>query len=186
MSSSCGHRSVAVTSKRLSESESDSPRGTSSKHRRLGMEKDTSRLLNISAGHAEVLQDIQTSQRPKPSNIHCFLLGACEFCLLASADEKAGAGLAMHMSHLTAEKLIRVLQDLEGGSSVRSACQRQHISTQTFYRWRNRMMVKITKPLERLHVLETENRRLKRKIAELSLDYNALRAALINETRREC
>lgn len=92
----------------------------------------------------------------------------------------------MHMSHLTAEKLIRVLQDLEGGSSVRSACQRQHISTQTFYRWRNRMMVKITKPLERLHVLETENRRLKRKIAELSLDYNALRAALINETRREC
>ena len=92
----------------------------------------------------------------------------------------------MHMSHLTAEKMIRVLQDLDVGLTVKNACQRQHISTHTFYRWRNKMLGHITKPLERLQDLESENRRLKRKIAELSLDYNALRAALINEPRREC
>jgi putative transposase len=92
----------------------------------------------------------------------------------------------MHMSRLTAEKMIRVLQDLDGGLTVKNACQRQHISTQTFYRWRSKMLGQMTKPLERLHDLESENRRLKRKIAELSLDYNSLRAALINESRREC
>jgi hypothetical protein len=96
----------------------------------------------------------------------------------------------MQMSRLTAEKMILVLQDLDMGLTVKSACQRRHMSPQTFYRWRNRMMGQFTKPftkpLERLHDLESENRRLKRKIAELSLDYNALRAALITETRREC
>ena len=92
----------------------------------------------------------------------------------------------MQRSRLTAEKMIRVLRDLDVGLTVRRACRRQHLSRQTFYRWRNRMLGQTTKPLERLHDLESENRRLKRKIAELSLDYNALRAALINETRREC
>jgi putative transposase len=92
----------------------------------------------------------------------------------------------MQMSRLTAEKMIRVLQDLDMGLTVKSACQRRHMSPQTFYRWRNWMMGQFTKPLDRLHDLESENRRLKRKIAELSLDYNALRAALITETRREC
>jgi hypothetical protein len=48
------------------------------------------------------------------------------------------------------------------------------------------MLGQLTKPLERLHDLENENRRLKRKIAELSLDYNTLRAALITEAKREC
>ncbi|WP_447603623.1 transposase [Nitrospira sp. Nam80] len=92
----------------------------------------------------------------------------------------------MHMSRVTGEKVIRVLQDLDVGLTVKKACRRQHISPQTFYRWRNWMLGQMSKPLERLHDLESENRRLKRKIAELSLDYNALRAALINETRREC
>jgi putative transposase len=90
------------------------------------------------------------------------------------------------MSRLTARKMVHVLQDLDMGLTVRSACQRRHISPQTFYRWRNRMLGQLTKPLERLHDLENENRRLKRKIAELSLDYNTLRAALITEAKREC
>jgi putative transposase len=110
---------------------------------------------------------------------------AREFLLLASTQE-AGAGPPMHMSRSTAKKMLRVLQDLDSGFTVRSACQRRHLSPQTFYRWKNRIMGQLANPLGRLHDLEDENRRLKRKIAELSLDYNALRAALITETRREC
>jgi putative transposase len=90
------------------------------------------------------------------------------------------------MSRLTARKMVHVLQDLDMGLTVRSACQRRHISPQTFYRWRNRILRYRAKPLERLHDLESENRRLKQRIAELSLDYNSLRAALITETKREC
>ena len=82
--------------------------------------------------------------------------------------------------------MIRVLQDVDRGLTVRRACRRQHISPQTFYRWRNRILGHRTKPLERLHDLESENRRLKQRIAELSLDYNTLRVALITETKREC
>ena len=92
----------------------------------------------------------------------------------------------MQLSRFTADKIMAVLQDLDTGLTVKNACERQHLSTQTFYRWRHRMMGRITKRLERLEDLESENRRLKRKIAELSLDYNALRAALINESRSEC
>ena len=37
-----------------------------------------------------------------------------------------------------------------------------------------------------IYELEEENRRLKQTIAELSLDYNSLRAALVKESRSEC
>lgn len=92
----------------------------------------------------------------------------------------------MTMSRQTAEKLILVLKDLDAGYTITGACKRQQMSTQVFNRWRNKLIGQGKKPLERLVFLENENRRLKQKIAELSLDYNALRAALVNETRREC
>lgn len=38
----------------------------------------------------------------------------------------------------------------------------------------------------RLNHLESENRRLKRQVAELWLDYTSLRNALINGKGREC
>lgn len=92
----------------------------------------------------------------------------------------------MTMSRQTAEKMIRVINDLDAGYTISIACKRQHMSMQVFNRLRNKLIGQGKKPMERLIFLENENRRLKQKIAELSLDYNALRAALVNETRREC
>jgi putative transposase len=90
----------------------------------------------------------------------------------------------MRMSQSTVDKLIHVLGDLEDGLTVRGACRRHHLSTHTFYRWKKTMSGK--SPMERLRFLECENRRLKHRMAELSLDYHALRSALVNEPGREC
>jgi putative transposase len=92
----------------------------------------------------------------------------------------------MPMSPLTAEKLSAVLEDLTAGSTIKEACRRRRLSPQTFYRWGHRVIGETMQPLERLHDVEEENRRLKRTFAELSLDYNILRAALINQPFGEC
>jgi hypothetical protein len=57
----------------------------------------------------------------------------------------------------------------------------------TFYRWRASVAAhKSEEGDTRLNHLESENRRLKRQVAELWLDYTSLRNALINGKGREC
>lgn len=92
----------------------------------------------------------------------------------------------MRIPRLTVKRLIGVLRDVNAGDTVRNACQRHQLSTQTFYRLRNQIHSMGAVPKQRLRYLESVNRRLRITIAELSLDYNALRAALVNDSRREC
>jgi hypothetical protein len=56
----------------------------------------------------------------------------------------------------------------------------------TFYRWRASVATHKSEEGARLNHLESENRRLKRQVAELWLDYTSLRNALINGKGREC
>ena len=81
---------------------------------------------------------------------------------------------------------MAILEDVMSGSSIQNACRRRHLTPQTFYRWSYGMIERTMKGLQRRRDVEEENRRLKRRIAELSLDYNMLRAALINEPYGEC
>ncbi|KXK01101.1 MAG: hypothetical protein NBKEAIPA_02740 [Nitrospirae bacterium] len=69
---------------------------------------------------------------------------------------------------------------------VATVCQEFNISLSTFYRWRLRFAQPKSQEGTRLHDLESENRRLKRQVAELWLDYTSLRNALINGMGREC
>ena len=92
----------------------------------------------------------------------------------------------MPFSRVTVTMLMSILRELDAGASVKAVCQRHHVSPQTVYRWRNRLRAKGTGSLERLQRLEHENRQLKRQVAELSMDYNALRTALITQAKAEC
>ncbi len=92
----------------------------------------------------------------------------------------------MPFPRVTVTLLMSILQELNAGASVKTICQRHHVSPQTVYRWRNRLRAQGAGSLERLQRLENENRQLKRKVAELSLDYNALRTALITPAKVEC
>jgi putative transposase len=92
----------------------------------------------------------------------------------------------MPLSRVSVTILMSILKELNAGATVKTVCRRHHVSPQTVYRWRNRLRAQGAGSFERLQRLENENRQLKRKVAELSMDYNALRTALITQAKVEC
>ena len=73
------------------------------------------------------------------------------------------------------EQIIRILKDVEGGTSVAEVCRKYGVSEQTAYRWRNKYGGLETSELQRLRELETENARLKKIVAQQVLDIDALK-----------
>lgn len=92
----------------------------------------------------------------------------------------------MSTSRFTREKIRSALRELNAGHTIREVSRKHGISTATLYRWRAKLGFKKKPTKGRLRALEIENRRLKSKFAELTLDYNSLRTALVNEVKREC
>ena len=81
----------------------------------------------------------------------------------------------------TAEEIISKLREAEvviaAGSTVVGATRRIGVSEQTFYRWRAEYGGLRVDQARRLKQLETENSRLKRAVAELTLDNQILKEA---------
>jgi len=84
-------------------------------------------------------------------------------------------------SHST-EQIIGILREAEvflgQGQTVGDVCRSFDISEQTYYRWRKEYGGIRTDQARRLKELEKENARLKRLVAELSLDNAILREAV--------
>lgn len=77
----------------------------------------------------------------------------------------------------TEEQILRVLREGESGVGTRDLCQKYNISEQTFYRWRSKFGRIQNSNAKRLRELEEENTRLKRIVADLTLDNAMLRDA---------
>ena len=81
----------------------------------------------------------------------------------------------------TPEEVINKLREAEvviaAGGTVAEASRRIGISEQTFYRWRAEYGGVRIDQARRLKQLETENSRLKRAVAELTLGNQVLREA---------
>lgn len=73
------------------------------------------------------------------------------------------------------EQIIRILKEVETGTSVAEVCRKYGVSEQTVYRWRSRYGGLETSELQRLRELEAENSRLKRIVAQQALDIDALK-----------
>jgi transposase-like protein len=71
-------------------------------------------------------------------------------------------------------------------STVKVVCKEYGISPQYLLPVESQLATHKSEDGARLHHLESENRRLKRQVAELWLDYTSLRNALINGKGREC
>jgi putative transposase len=93
---------------------------------------------------------------------------------------------SVRKAHFSERQRKQILQEGHTHGTVKQVCERYGISTRTFYRWQALSMGKKESEIMRLRDLERENRRLKQQIAELSLDYQSLRAALVKESRSEC
>jgi transposase-like protein len=74
----------------------------------------------------------------------------------------------------TAEQIIFKLREVEvlvnQGASIAEACRKIAVTEQTYYRWRKEYGGMGTEQLRRLKELEKENARLKRVVADLSLE----------------
>jgi len=80
------------------------------------------------------------------------------------------------------EQIIRNLLEadamLASGKTIGQVCQTLEVSEQTFHRWRNQYGGMKAGEAKRLKELEEENRRLKKVVAELTLDKDILQEAL--------
>ena len=82
----------------------------------------------------------------------------------------------------TPEQIIRKLREadqrLSEGRSIAEVVQQLAISEQTFHRWRNQYGGMKADEAKRLKELEIENKRLKKAVADLTLDKQILEEAL--------
>ena len=82
----------------------------------------------------------------------------------------------------TPQQVVRKLQEaqaaLSAGRELAAVCQMLGISEQTYYRWRSKYGGMKAEGARRLALLEEENSRLKKLVADLSLDKAILTEAL--------
>ncbi len=88
----------------------------------------------------------------------------------------------MKRNRFTVEQIIRMLREAEvhlsQGKSVKPVSRELGITEQTYYRWRKEYGGMEVSQARRLKELEQENARLKRAVADLTLDKLILREAL--------
>jgi putative transposase len=70
----------------------------------------------------------------------------------------------------TEEQIAFILQQVELGAPVQEVCRKIGVTEQTFYRWKNKYGGMLPSDMKRLRQLEEENTRLKKLVADLSLD----------------
>jgi putative transposase len=85
---------------------------------------------------------------------------------------------AMKKTKFTEEQIAFALKQAETGTSVQEVIRKLGISEQTFYNWKKKYGGLGPSELRRLKQLEEENHRLKRMVADLSLDKQMLQDVL--------
>ena len=87
----------------------------------------------------------------------------------------------MRRSRFSVEQIVAVLKQVELGLTVSDATRQLGISEQTFYRWKKLYGGLQSDQVRELKQLQEENGRLKRVVAELTLDKALLQDVLQKE-----
>ena len=85
----------------------------------------------------------------------------------------------MKKKRFTEEQIVGMLRQAEqSGQTLAQVCKAYGVSEQTWYRWKKQLGQTAVPDVRRLRVLEKENSRLKRLVAERDLEIDALQAVL--------
>ena len=86
----------------------------------------------------------------------------------------------MKKSKFTEEQITYALRQVESGTPPADVCRQLGVSEATFYIWKRQYAHLGVSELRKLRSLEDENARLKRLVADLTLDKHMLAEALRN------
>ena len=76
----------------------------------------------------------------------------------------------MKRSKFTESQIAFVLRQVEEGTAIAEVCRKAGISEATFYNWRHKHGGLLPSEMKRLRQIEEENGKLKKLVADLSLD----------------
>lgn len=84
----------------------------------------------------------------------------------------------MKKSRFSEEQIIGILKEHDSGAKTSDLCRRHGMSPATFYKWKSKFGGMDVSDAKRLRGLEAENSKLKRLVADLTLDNVALKDVL--------
>ena len=81
----------------------------------------------------------------------------------------------MKRKRFTEEQIIAALKSAERGQPTKELCRQIGVTETTFYRWKTKFGGMELSDAKKLRALEEENRKLKKLVADLSLDNMVLK-----------
>jgi len=84
----------------------------------------------------------------------------------------------MKRKRYSEEQIVRILREIESGQSMAETSRKYGVHEQTIYRWRAKYEGMEVSDVRRMKELEEENRRLKKIVAQQTLDNYALKDLL--------
>jgi putative transposase len=81
----------------------------------------------------------------------------------------------MRKSRFTEAQIVGIIKESDAGANTNQLCRKHGISTATFYKWKSKFGGMEVSDVAKMKALEDENRRLKRIVANMALENDALK-----------
>jgi putative transposase len=82
----------------------------------------------------------------------------------------------MKKSRFSEQQIVGILREAQGGSGVKAVCARHNVSVQTYYGWKRKYGGMQVDEIRAARALAEENGRLKRIVADLTVQIDILKA----------